>query len=320
MALLGVAENGIWYALLDILILLGTAMALGAVAERLRQNAIVGYVLAGMLVGPSALGWVTSQEGIFGMAEMGVALLLFAIGLEFSPRRLLSLGRVPLIAGPLQVLVTVVAGAAACRAWGLPGASAVVMGSLLSALEHRLRVAIAERPCRNRQPLRAHFAGDPAGARRGRGAADVDRHRAGSWRLTILHDLGTNGGTIVCRTAGRRILRRIQLRGAAALAAADAGPESRLADPAGRRHGVGLGLGGPTVGVEPRAGRFCGRRPAGGLAVRGPNSRGRATRANGAGHLVLCQRRDVRRSGLAGSATWVWFCFWPLPLSRERRA
>lgn len=132
MVVLGVAGLGVWYSLLDILILLGAAMVLGAVAERLRQNAIVGYLLAGMFVGPHALGWVTSQEDIFGMAEMGVALLLFAIGLEFSPARLLSLGRLPLIAGPLQLLTTMAAGAAVDLALGLPTASAVVMGSLLA--------------------------------------------------------------------------------------------------------------------------------------------------------------------------------------------
>ncbi len=132
MVVFGVAAGGIWYALLDILILLGAAMVLGAVAERLHQNAIVGYLLAGMFVGPHALGWVTSQEDIFGMAEMGVALLLFAIGLEFSPPRLLSLGRLPLIAGPVQVLLTMVAAAAASLAMGLETAAAMVMGALLA--------------------------------------------------------------------------------------------------------------------------------------------------------------------------------------------
>lgn len=105
-----VDQPGVWGPLRDILLLLGVAMLLGAVAERLRQSAVVGYLVAGTLVGPGMLGWVESQDHIFAIAEIGVALLLFTIGLELSPRQLRQLGHVPLVSGPLQVLLTTLAG------------------------------------------------------------------------------------------------------------------------------------------------------------------------------------------------------------------
>ena len=56
------------------------------------QSVIAGYLVAGTLVGPNVLAWISTQAELFNIAEFGVALLLFAIGLEFSPRRLMSLG------------------------------------------------------------------------------------------------------------------------------------------------------------------------------------------------------------------------------------
>lgn len=128
--LLAVIQVGVWESLLDILLLLGMATLLGFLAERLKQSAVVGYLIAGTLVGPGALGWVASQEHIFNIAELGVALLLFTIGLEFSPRRLWQLGRVPLISGPLQVVLTAVIAAAAGLAVGLSPRESIVIGGM----------------------------------------------------------------------------------------------------------------------------------------------------------------------------------------------
>lgn len=49
----------------------------------LRQSAIVGYLIAGTVVGPNVLGWISKQQEIYYIAELGVALLLFVFGLEF---------------------------------------------------------------------------------------------------------------------------------------------------------------------------------------------------------------------------------------------
>ena len=67
------APTAVWDLLLEMLILLAAAMVLGVLAESLRQSAVVGYLIAGTLVGPGALGWVGDQDSIYGIAELGVA-------------------------------------------------------------------------------------------------------------------------------------------------------------------------------------------------------------------------------------------------------
>ncbi len=91
-----------WNLLMQILLLLVTAFLMGALAERLKQSPIIGYLLAGILIGP----WVFESAAIFQLAELGVALLLFSIGLEFSFQRLKRLGAIALGGGTLQVSVT----------------------------------------------------------------------------------------------------------------------------------------------------------------------------------------------------------------------
>ena len=130
--ILAAAPNDVWQSLLEILLLLGMAMVLGTLAERLRQSAIVGYLIAGSIIGPSVLGLVSNQQDIFAIAELGVALLMFAIGLEFSPKRLWGLGKTPLIAGILQVVSTLIVGAVASLAFGVGISAALVIGSLIA--------------------------------------------------------------------------------------------------------------------------------------------------------------------------------------------
>ncbi|MBW7997646.1 MAG: sodium:proton exchanger [Candidatus Glassbacteria bacterium] len=121
-----------WLWLLDILILLGAALALGTLAEVLRQNSIVGYLLAGMLVGPNALGLVASHDEVHFIAELGVTLLLFSIGLEFSFKRLLKLGPITYVGGTAQVVLTTLAGWGLASALGLAWRPALVIGMMVA--------------------------------------------------------------------------------------------------------------------------------------------------------------------------------------------
>ena len=104
----------LWTGLLDILILLLAAMVLGGLCERLKQSVILGYLLAGTLLGPNALDLMPNHEAVATIAELGVALLLFTIGLEFSWRRLRGIGAIGLGGGAVQVLVTTVVAAGVC--------------------------------------------------------------------------------------------------------------------------------------------------------------------------------------------------------------
>ena len=86
-----------WGLLLEIVILLAVSLVFGGVLSRLGQSPLVGYLLAGMMLGgPGSLQVVKSEHDIEAIAELGVALLLFSLGLEFSWRRLKSLGGVTL--------------------------------------------------------------------------------------------------------------------------------------------------------------------------------------------------------------------------------
>ena len=121
-----------WQELLNILILLSAALLLGTVAEKLRQRAIIGYLIAGMIVGPNVMGWVGAFSDARIIIELGAALLLFSIGLEFSFRRLVRLGGTIAAVGVLQLLLTLAAGTAVSLWFGLGFKAAVVVGAVVS--------------------------------------------------------------------------------------------------------------------------------------------------------------------------------------------
>ena len=74
-----------WQLLTDIGILLGSSLLLGAIAIRLKLSPIIGYLIAGMVLGgPGSLQLIKSPLEIEAIAELGVSLLLFSLGLEFS--------------------------------------------------------------------------------------------------------------------------------------------------------------------------------------------------------------------------------------------
>jgi CPA2 family monovalent cation:H+ antiporter-2 len=86
------------------------ALVLGAVALRLRLPPIIGYIIAGLVVGPFTPGFVADREQVLQLADIGVALLMFSIGLQFRIRELLSVGRLVLIGVPAQVAITMLFG------------------------------------------------------------------------------------------------------------------------------------------------------------------------------------------------------------------
>lgn len=92
-----------WGLLAEIVSLLTVAFLLGLAAQRLRQDVIIGHLLAGLLMGPYVFKLVRSIEAVEVLAELGVALLLFSIGLEFSLKKLKRLGKLALVGGGLQI-------------------------------------------------------------------------------------------------------------------------------------------------------------------------------------------------------------------------
>lgn len=118
----------------DFVLIVVAGLLGGALARLLRLPLLVGYVLAGVVVGPHTAGPTVAQaHDIETLAEIGVALLLFSIGLEVSFRDLQSVRRVALVGGSLQVLLTLGLAAAAGFGWlALRPAEAFWFGAMVS--------------------------------------------------------------------------------------------------------------------------------------------------------------------------------------------
>ena len=133
-------------SLANFLIYLGAAMLVVPLAKRLGLGSVLGYLLAGLLIGPSGLGLIGAGEDVLHFAEFGVVIMLFLVGLELAPRRLWEL-RGPIFgAGGLQVLATTLP--LAGFAWGFkmdwPSAAIAAMGMALSSTAIALQI-LAER-------------------------------------------------------------------------------------------------------------------------------------------------------------------------------
>lgn len=123
----------LWTILGDIIVLLGASLLIGGLFSRFGQSPIVGYLLAGMLLGgPGSVHVVGSQHDIEAISELGVALLLFSLGLEFSIDRLKKLGYKPLVGGMAQVVLTVLAAGFVASWLGFPIKEAIAMGAMVS--------------------------------------------------------------------------------------------------------------------------------------------------------------------------------------------
>ena len=109
------------------------AVVFGIIAEKLGFSGVVGYLVAGTLVGPGMLGWIGSDEdAIRSIAEIGVALLLFTIGLEVNGRRLKQLLGRGMVVGLLQVLFTGAIGFTLAKLFGAPTKASIIVGAMVA--------------------------------------------------------------------------------------------------------------------------------------------------------------------------------------------
>ncbi len=116
----------------EIAALLLIAAVCGAVAVRLRQPLIVAFIVVGILVGPAGLNWVHSADQVDLLAKMGIALLLFVVGLRLDLHLIRSLGRVALATGLGQVLFTSLVGYVLARALALEPVHALYVAVALT--------------------------------------------------------------------------------------------------------------------------------------------------------------------------------------------
>lgn len=130
--LLAAGVNGPPAFLTPLVLLLVAAAAIGYVCVRLRVVPIIGFLLAGVLIGPHALGVVRDLAVVNAAAEVGVILLLFSIGIEFSLSRLNRIRRLVLLGGSLQVFAAVGAVTGVLALAGVAVRPAVFTGFLVA--------------------------------------------------------------------------------------------------------------------------------------------------------------------------------------------
>jgi len=119
--------------LLTLFIMLVAAKVMGELFERLRQPAVAGEILAGIIIGPSLLGWTTPSEITSILAEIGVIFLLFTVGLETKPASIFKVGTRAAVVAVLGVVVPLIGGWLLMKAWGSTTIEALFVGTAMVA-------------------------------------------------------------------------------------------------------------------------------------------------------------------------------------------
>jgi CPA2 family monovalent cation:H+ antiporter-2 len=116
----------------DVLIIFALSMVVLFICHRLHVPAIVGFLLTGLLAGPHGLGLITADKEVEVLAEIGVVMLLFTIGIEFSLKDLIRIKRAVLMGGSLQVLLTLAATFLFSRHFGYGLGESIFAGFLVA--------------------------------------------------------------------------------------------------------------------------------------------------------------------------------------------
>lgn len=132
----------------ELAIILLFAKCLGILARKLKAPQVVGQILAGLLVGPCVLGWISQNDFIVQMAEVGVIILMFSVGLESDLRELLKTGPIAFLIACFGVFVPLIAGALlymgfyGVAPWGSENFyKAVFIGTIMTATSVSITVA-----------------------------------------------------------------------------------------------------------------------------------------------------------------------------------
>ncbi|NJN48478.1 MAG: cation:proton antiporter, partial [Candidatus Competibacteraceae bacterium] len=128
--------------LLSLFIMLAAAKIMAELFERLHQPAVVGEILAGVIIGPSLLGWVQLSEVIQILAEIGVIFLLFNVGLETKPSAILRVGARAAVVAISGVILPFVCGYLFMRLWGENTIQALFIGTAMVATSVGITVRV----------------------------------------------------------------------------------------------------------------------------------------------------------------------------------
>jgi Kef-type K+ transport system membrane component KefB len=115
------------------LIIFGSAKLMAELFTRIGQPGIVGEILAGAIVGPGVLGWITPNETLKALSDLGVMFLLFGVGLEVKASELVKVGPRATLVATIGVIVPFFAGWGILSIWGAPQIEAVFVGAAMVA-------------------------------------------------------------------------------------------------------------------------------------------------------------------------------------------
>ncbi len=130
--------------LTDALIFLAAAVVAVPLAQHLGMGSVLGYLIAGVVIGPWGLGLITDVEAILHFAELGVVLLLFLIGLELNPKKLIQMRRPILGLGGSQVFISTLVIALIAYFWDVGRVDALVVGMGLALSSTAIAMRIIE--------------------------------------------------------------------------------------------------------------------------------------------------------------------------------
>ncbi len=116
----------------DIVIIIVASLLFGIFAHKLKQSVILAYILVGILIGPYGFGLISNIEEVTSLAEIGVALLMFIIGLEFRFSTLSEIWKVSVIGGMIQILTMIFLGYLLSRAFDWPIFDSVILGMIVA--------------------------------------------------------------------------------------------------------------------------------------------------------------------------------------------
>lgn len=118
--------------LADLTIILAAALGFGYIASKLKQPVILGYMIAGIIIGPFALSLIGKIEEVHVLAQVGVALLLFVVGLEFSPKTLKKIWKISVFGGIMEMVFMFILGFGIGMLFNLGFVQSVFIGAIIS--------------------------------------------------------------------------------------------------------------------------------------------------------------------------------------------
>ncbi len=116
----------------ELSIIIVAATVLAGLMRVLKQPIVIGYVLTGLLLGPNFLGWIKSVDEMSIFSEMGIAILLFIVGLNLNPKEVKNFGIASFVLGFLQIFLTALSGFGASKFLGFATVESIYIGLAIS--------------------------------------------------------------------------------------------------------------------------------------------------------------------------------------------